>query len=94
MKRHNKPKMSAPTLNGNGISRFESLTSAKLFPGRKSLYPFEVADALGVSIRQVHRYVETGLVETQPISCANTCRTHRRIPCEQYDALLERLFGK
>jgi hypothetical protein len=79
-----------PKSAANG--RFTSLLAARTFPGRKTLYIYEVARVLRVSENQVISWIEEDLLAAINIAGAGnkTERSYYRIPVCEYDAFILR----
>jgi hypothetical protein len=75
------------TTNGNGTQRFESLRAEKVFPGRVSVHPREVASVLSISIDQVEMLKDADHLEALPITIGSD-RCHYRITVASYDQFI------
>ncbi len=76
--------------------KFRSVLAAVAFPGRKTLYIYEVARVLRISENQVISWIEEGLLHAINIAGAGnkTDRSYWRIPVCEYDAFVLRGGGK
>jgi hypothetical protein len=79
--------MSTATTNGNGTQRFESLRAEKVFPGRVSVHPREVANVLSISIDQVEILKDADHLEALPVTVGSD-RCHYRITVASYDQFI------
>jgi hypothetical protein len=72
--------------------KFESLLSARAFPGRKTLYISEVAQVLRIDEKQVTSLIEEGQLGAIDIAGAGnkSDRRYYRIPVCEYDAYIMR----
>lgn len=54
------------------------------FPGRSALYPHEIAEKLGMSIDQLYKLVDQGLLVGIDIASRGATKRRIRIPVESY----------
>jgi hypothetical protein len=69
-----------------------SVLAHTIFPGRKTLYVFEVADALSITDAHVISLINEGLLDAIEVTGKGnkTSREHWRIPVSAYDDYLRR----
>lgn len=69
------------------ITTLHCLASAKVFPGRTSLYPHEVSRALRMSVNQVIDLIDEKVIAAVRINSPDnkSTRSNYRIPVAEYD---------